>query len=141
MALLLSTLQILDPDQNLPATTSAVEANSPHVLKPPGPALIIIYELSAYFTSSSPSSSPSSSYLSLLTRAVDLASRLGSSLAVFDAHIDRIRMPVYRDPNPHLEHVQEIASLVGNYVDLIVDFEKADLEDYSGDAGDGGLYH
>ncbi|KAE9402833.1 hypothetical protein BT96DRAFT_521757 [Gymnopus androsaceus JB14] len=40
-------------------------------------------------------------------------------------------MPVYRDLNPYLECVQEVASLVGNYVELTVDLDvdKADFEE------------
>ncbi|KAE9391617.1 hypothetical protein BT96DRAFT_1024003 [Gymnopus androsaceus JB14] len=141
MALLLSALQVFNTEQpavNPSTSTSVTETKpySPHVLKPPGPALIIIHELSAYFNNSN-SSSPSSAYLSLLIRAISLASRLGSSLAVFDAHIGRLRMPVYRDLNPHLERVQEVASLAGNYIELTVDFDvgKADSEESSEDFG------
>lgn len=140
MALLLSTLQVFNTDQppiNSSAATNATDTKlfSAHVLKPPAPALVIIHEPSAYFTDNN--TSPSSSYLSLLMRAIALTSRVGSSLAVFDAHIDLLKMPVYHDPNPHLERVQEVASLVGNYFELTVDFaiNKAELEESTEDAG------
>ncbi|KAJ4472287.1 hypothetical protein J3R30DRAFT_3709732 [Lentinula aciculospora] len=124
MALLLSTLQVIDTER---PNTSAVHDKytavcSPHLLKPPGPALVIIHEPSAYFTDSIRQSSPSSSYLSLLTRAISLTSRLGAALAVFDRHVNHLKMPVHPVPNPHLERIQAVAPLLANYMELIIDF-------------------
>ncbi|KIK65466.1 hypothetical protein GYMLUDRAFT_239998 [Collybiopsis luxurians FD-317 M1] len=121
MALILSALQVIQTESMPPDTSSY----SPHLLKPPGPALVIIHELSAYFSNTHSSSMPSSSYLSLVMRAISLASRLGARLAIFDTQVNQLRMPVYLDPNSHSERMQEIAPLLVNYIEHIIDFETA----------------
>ncbi|KAF5393970.1 hypothetical protein D9757_000200 [Collybiopsis confluens] len=124
MALILSTLQVIDTEAPFPDT---YPKHYPHLLKPPGPALIILHDISTYFTDAH-SSSTSAAYLSLVTRAISLAARLGARLAVFDAQVNHLRMPVY--PDSHLERMQEIAPLLENYIEHIIDFdeERANVE-------------
>ncbi|KAJ3875891.1 hypothetical protein F5051DRAFT_377134, partial [Lentinula edodes] len=126
MALLLSSLQVIDTDKPFPFavhdTPTTNSAYSPHLLKPPGPLLVIIHELSAYFIDSTQPSSTSSSYLSLLARALSVTSRLGASIAIFDAHVNHLKMPVHLDSNPHLERLQAVAPLLENYIEHVLDF-------------------
>lgn len=127
MALLLSSLQVIDTDKPFPSAvhdtpTITNSAYSPHLLTPPGPLLVIIHELSAYFTNTTQPSSTSSSYLSLLARALSVTSRLGASIAIFDAHVNHLKMPVHHDSNPHLERLQAVAPLLENYIELVLDF-------------------
>ncbi|KAJ3761669.1 hypothetical protein EV361DRAFT_965444, partial [Lentinula raphanica] len=129
MALLLSTLQVIDTEHPISTSASTVPMYNPHQLKPPGPGLVIIHELSIYFNSIiEHSSSPSSSYLSLLARVVSLTSRLGASLAVFDKGVNVLKMPVHPSPNPHLEHLQAITPLLANFLELIIDFSEESVD-------------
>ncbi|KAJ3790554.1 hypothetical protein GGU10DRAFT_371179 [Lentinula aff. detonsa] len=129
LALLLSTLQVIDtekPNSVGVHDTSTSSISFPHLLKPPGPALVIIHEPSAYFINATQRPpSPSSSYLSLLIRAISLVSRSSASLAVFDTHVNDLEMPVH--PNSISHHMQAIAPLLANYIELIVHFDSSGL--------------
>ncbi|KAI0320632.1 hypothetical protein OF83DRAFT_1169176 [Amylostereum chailletii] len=97
LALLLSTLKVAGPLDNL-ALTAKVPLDST-------PSLVVLYELSLYFLDEKASDSHTlSSYLSLVAGALTALETLGSNgdlvqLILMDSRLDELKLPVLKRPS------------------------------------------
>ncbi|KAF7433149.1 hypothetical protein PC9H_005098 [Pleurotus ostreatus] len=140
MVFLLSMFHAADPS-NDPSWSTKTTFPTP-------PSLIVLHELSFYFTSgteAAASSQPTlSSYLDLVVNALAAASSLskhpsngtstGVSLALFDSGMDTLRLPILKVPrlsHPHIEapgeapdepRVEAVYQFARKYFEFILEF-------------------
>ncbi|KAJ7780936.1 hypothetical protein B0H16DRAFT_1682533 [Mycena metata] len=110
------------------------DGNNPTTVLAQAPSLVILVGLSAYFLEDvemNPTGHPwtVSSYMTLVARTLASFAALSPTpiaLALFDAHLDALKLPILKHPPSKPSKLENVAFYVQKYFELLAVFERDD---------------